>query len=191
MSVSKIFNIGMLFAVGLATAPMTAGAQEELRVGTASLGGAYYPMGQAISNMVIEHADGYTMLPVVTGGGAENPRLVDAGEVEFAIAPASLGYLAHQGAGPYPDALPIAAVGTLHSSILHMVTLPGSGITSIEDLEGRRVAVGPAGGGTISLMRNLFAIHDMAMEDITPSFLSYADGFSQLADGSGAMRGFG
>lgn len=159
-------------------------AQDELRIGTASLGGAYYPMGQALANNVNAFADGYEMLPIVTGGGAENPRLIAAGEVEFAIAPASLGFLAHRGAGPYPDALPIAAVGTLHSSILHMVTLPGSGIESIEDLAGRRVAVGPAGGGTISLMRNLFITHDMDLEDITPSFLSYADGFSQLADGS-------
>lgn len=167
--------------IGGATAAM---AQDELRIGTASLGGAYYPMGQALANNVNTFADGYEMLPIVTGGGAENPRLIAAEEVEFAIAPASLGFLAHRGLGPYPDALPIAAVGTLHSSILHMVTLPGSGIETIEDLAGQRVAVGPAGGGTISLMRNLFAIHDMELEDITPSFLSYADGFSQLADGS-------
>ncbi|GAB5445287.1 TAXI family TRAP transporter solute-binding subunit [Gymnodinialimonas sp.] len=166
------------------TAAHTAQAQDELRIGTASLGGAYYPMGQALSNNINNFAEGYTMLPIVTGGGAENPRLVAAGEVEVAIAPASLGFFAHEGRGPYPDPLPIRAIGTLHSSVLHMVTLPGSGIEGIEDLAGRRVAVGPAGGGTLNLMRDIFAIHDMTMEDITPSFLSYADGFSQLADGS-------
>lgn len=166
------------------TAAHTAQAQDELRIGTASLGGAYYPMGQALANNINNFAEGYTMLPIVTGGGAENPRLVASGEVEVAIAPASLGFFAHEGRGPYPDPLPIRAIGTLHSSILHMVTLPGSGIEGIEDLAGRRVAVGPAGGGTLNLMRDIFAIHDMTMEDITPSFLSYADGFSQLADGS-------
>ena len=178
----------------LALASNALSAQEKLRIGTASLGGAYYPMGQALSNMVNKHAEGYEMVPIVTGGGAENPRLVDSGEVDLGIAPASLSFLAVKGKGPYKDPLNIQAMGTLHSSILHMVTLPGSGIEGIKDLKGKRVAIGPAGGGTISIMRNLLSLYDMKIEDMTPSFLSYADGFSQLADGnvdaSFALAGF-
>jgi len=165
-------------------ASSTASAQEKLRIGTASLGGAYYPMGQALSSMVNKHAEGFEMVPIVTGGGAENPRLVDSGEVDLGIAPASLSFLAVKGKGPYKDALNIQAMGTLHSSVLHMVTLPGSGIETLEDLKGKRVAIGPAGGGTLSIMRNLLKLVDMSIEDIVPSFLSYADGFSQLADGN-------
>lgn len=176
----KIATVATL-AIG---ATQAAYAQDELRIGTASLGGAYYPMGQALANNVNNFAEGYTMLPIVTGGGAENPRLIASGEVEFAIAPASLGFFAHEGRGPYPDPLPIRAIGTLHSSVLHMVTLPGSGIESIADLAGRRVAVGPAGGGTLNIMRDILTVHGMNMEDIVPSFLSYSDGMSQLADGS-------
>lgn len=134
------------------------------------------------------------MVPIVTGGGLENPRLVASGEVDVALAPASLSFLAVGGKGPYKEALPIRGIGALHSSVLHMVTLPGSGIESIEDLKGRTVAVGPAGGGTLSLMRNLFKLYGMSLDDITPSFLSYADGMSQLADGnvdaSFALAGF-
>ncbi len=181
-------------AFALAMSSQSAIAQEELRIGTASLGGAYYPMGQALSANVNNFADGYTMVPIVTGGGLENPRLVASGEVDLALAPASLSFLAAGGKGPYKEALEIRGVGALHSSVLHMVTLPGSGIESIEDLKGRTVAVGPAGGGTLSMMRNLFKLYDMSMDDITPSFLSYADGMSQLADGnveaSFALAGF-
>lgn len=180
--------------MGATLGPQMAAAQNELRIGTASLGGAYYPMGQALSNSINEFAEGYTMVPIVTGGGAENPRLIASGEVEIAIAPASLSYFAHQGKGPYPDALDIRAIGTLHSSILHMVTLPGSGIDAIEDLRGKRVAAGPAGGGTLNILRDLLSLHDMTLDDITPSFVSYSDGFSQLTDGnvdaSFALAGF-
>ncbi|MBU2993365.1 TAXI family TRAP transporter solute-binding subunit [Octadecabacter sp. 1_MG-2023] len=184
----------MVLATGAMLGPQMATAQDEMRIGTASLGGAYYPMGQALSNSINEFADGYTMVPIVTGGGAENPRLIASGEVEIAIAPASLSYFAHNGKGPYPEALDIRAIGTLHSSILHMVTLPGSGIESIEDLRGKRVAVGPAGGGTLNILRDLLGLHDMTLDDITPSFVSYSDGFSQLTDGavdaSFALAGF-
>lgn len=84
---------------------------------------------------------------------------------------------------PYREPMDIRTIGTLHSSILHMVTLPGSGIETIEDLRGKRVAVGPAGGGTLNLLRDVLEIHGMTMEDLTPSFVSYSDGFSQLTDG--------
>jgi len=96
-----------------AFASTAASAQEKLRIGTASLGGAYYPMGQALSSMVNQHAEGYEMVPIVTGGGAENPRLVDSGEVDLGIAPASLSFLAIKGKGPYKEALDIQAMGTL------------------------------------------------------------------------------
>lgn len=185
---------GIAITIATFFAAQSAVAQSELRIGTASLGGAYYPMGQALSANVNNFAEGYTMVPTVTGGGLENPRLVASGEVDIALAPASLSFLAVGGKGPYKEALDIQALGALHSSVLHIVTLPGNGIESIADLKGRTVAVGPAGGGTLGLMRNLFKLYDMTMDDITPSFLSYADGMSQLADGnvdaSFALAGF-
>ncbi|MDV7142196.1 TAXI family TRAP transporter solute-binding subunit [Tropicimonas sp. TH_r6] len=159
---------------------------DELRIGTASLGGAFYPMGQSISNLVNEYAgDGISMVPVVTGGSVQNPRLIDSGEVEIAITNNNLAVLATKGVGPYKTGpIEIAAVAALHPSVLHMIVLDGSDIQTIEDLKGKRVAVGPAGGGTLGFMNFLLPLHDMSLEDMTPSFLSYSDGFSQLADGN-------
>ena len=127
---------------------------EEQRIGTASLGGAFYPIGQGISNLVNTYAEGdITMVPVVTGGSVQNPRLVEAGEVEIAITNNNLAKLAVAGAGPYSaGALDIKAVAALHPSVLHMITLDGSDIETFEDLEGKRVAVGPAGGGTLGFL---------------------------------------
>lgn len=174
-----------LAAVALAISATGAGA-DELRIGTASLGGAFYPMGQGISNLVNAYAgDGITMVPVVTGGSVQNPRLIDSGEVEIAITNNNLAVLALAGKGPYKSgAIDISAVAALHPSVLHMIVLEGSDIRTIEDLRGKRVAVGPAGGGTLGFMNFLLPLHGMTMEDITPSFLSYSDGFSQLTDGN-------
>ncbi len=170
-----------------AVAVLGTGAQaEELRIGTASLGGAFYPMGQSISNLVNKYAGGdISMVPVVTGGSVQNPRLIGSGEVEIAITNNNLAKLAVAGKGPYSSgALDIKAVAALHPSVLHMITLEGSDIETFEDLKGKRVAVGPAGGGTLGFLNFLLPMHDMTVEDITPSFLSYSDGFSQLTDGN-------
>ncbi|MEH6726263.1 MAG: TAXI family TRAP transporter solute-binding subunit, partial [Hyphomicrobiales bacterium] len=94
--------------------------------------------------------------------------------------------LANKGVGPYAKsgAMNLRAIGSLHFSILHMMTLDGSDINSIEDLKGKRIAVGPAGGGTIPFLGQVLGLAGISMDDITPSFLSYGDGFSQLADGN-------
>lgn len=182
-----------VLAFGLAMVPASA-MTEELRIGTASLGGAYFPVGQTIANLVNRHAEGLTMVPIVTGGGIENPRLVVSGEVDMGIANANTAYFAFRGEPPYSESLDIAALGSLHSSSLHIVTLADSDIETFEDMRGRRVAVGPAGGGALNFLQNLLEAHGMEMTDIQPSFLSFADGFSQLSDGnvdvSLALAGF-
>ena len=159
---------------------------QELRMGTASQGGAFYPVGQAISSLVDKYADGLTMVPVVTQGSVQNPRLVNNGEVDIAITNNNLSVLANKGVGPYKKAgaMNLRAIGSLHFSVLHMMTLDGSEINGIADLKGKRVAVGPAGGGTIPFTNQVLGLYGLSMEDITPSFLSYSDGFSQLADGN-------
>jgi TRAP transporter TAXI family solute receptor len=161
-------------------------AAQELRVGTASLGGAFFPMGQSMSNLVNTYAEGaFTMVPVVTQGSIQNPRLVADGEIDIGITSADIAADAVAGRGAYEgNAMDLKALGPLHPSVLHMVVMAGSDIQTFGDLRGKRVAVGPAGGGTLGFLNNIMPEYDMTLDDITPSFLSYGDGFSQLADGT-------
>ena len=168
---------------------LTMGSQsyaEELRIGTASQGGAFYPVGQAVSTLVNKHADGLEMVPVVTQGSVQNPKLVNTGEVDIAITNNNLAVFANKGIVAYKKdgAMDLRGIGALHFSVLHMITLADSEINSISDLKGKKVAIGPAGGGTIPFTRQVLELHGLSIDDITPSFLSYADGFSQLSDGN-------
>ena len=156
----------------------------ELRLGTASLGGAYYPLGQSIANLVNKYGDGVRMVPLVTAGSILNPRSVMQGEIEVGMTNADLAYFAVNGLPPYANKLALRSLGVLHASILHMATLADSPLENFEDIRGKRVAVGPANGGTLSFLEVLLAEHGMTMDDINPSYLSYSDGFSQLADGN-------
>jgi len=156
----------------------------ELHLGTASLGGAFYPVGQSASNLVTKYAEGLSMLPVVSAGAIQNPRLVHSAEIDVGITNAYMAWLGYNGDAPYGETLEIQALGTIHPSILHMVTLKGSPITDFEQLRGKRVAVGPAGGGTYGFLERLLEVHDMSIDEITPSYLSYTDGFTQLGDGN-------
>ena len=159
-------------------------SQTELHLGAATLGGAYFPIGQGIANLVTQHADQLTMVPIVTRGALENPRLVSVGDVEVGMTNADLAYFGYQGRAPYDSELSILAAGVLHPSMLHLVIRADSDLNSMSDLRGKRVALGPAGGTTVAYARLLLDAYDMSFDDIVPSFLSYSDGFSQLGDGN-------
>lgn len=174
----------ILVSACLLTACAPAANQTELYLGTATLGGAYYPLGQGISNLVTQYAEGFTMVPIVTRGAVENPRLVSLGDVEIGLTNADLAYFGYQGQAPYDSRLNILAAGALHPSILHLITRANSGLDSMTDLRGKRVALGPAGGPTVAFASLLLNAYGMSFDDIVASFLSYSDGFSQLRDGN-------
>lgn len=156
----------------------------ELRLGTASLGGAYYPLGQSFSNVVNKYAEGVSMVPVVTAGSPHNPRLLANGDIEAGLTNADLAWFAVNGEHPYDKPLNIKSLGVLHASVLHLITLADSEINEFEDIRGKRIAVGPVNGGTLAFLDMLLREYNMTMADIKPSYLSYTDGFSQLGDGN-------
>lgn len=155
-------------------------------IATASIGGAYYPFGQEIANLVEEFSGGLSMIPEVTGGATENPRLVAAGDCDFAMTNENVGVAALAGTGDFAGLkLDALALGRLYPSVFHIVSLQGSNINTIADLKGKRVAVGPAGGGTLPILNALLSYYGMDVDnDFVASYLPYTDGFTQLSDGN-------
>jgi len=178
----RVFVVLVLSIAILACSPVT--DRQEIRLGTAALGGAYYPLGQGLSSLVTQHLEGVSMVPIVTRGAVENPRLIARGDLELALTNADLAYFAYNGQPPYGEPLNVLAAGVLHPSVLHLISRADGGISTFKQLKGQRVALGAAGGPTVALARLLLEAHDMSLEDIVPSFLSYSDGFSQLGDGN-------
>jgi TRAP transporter TAXI family solute receptor len=174
----------ILLIVSSAISPVFGQKKTQLIIGTASMGGAFYPVGQEIANLVTKYSDNFSMVPVVTGGAVENPRLLISGDIDIGITNANIAYFAYSGLPPYDKKLDIACVASLYPSVLHIATLAKSSIKSIADLKGKRLAVGPAGGGTLDILKAILDAYGMTIKDIVPSYLSYEDGFSQMADGN-------
>jgi TRAP transporter TAXI family solute receptor len=124
------------------------------------------------------------MTAEITGGTVENPRLVGTGQTDVAICNANHGFSAFKGEDPYDKKYDVRAIGSLHSSVLHIVTIDGTGVKTIPDLKGQRVAVGPA-GGPAPMLKAVFSVHEnLKFEDIRPSFVSFSDGVTNLKDGN-------
>jgi TRAP transporter TAXI family solute receptor len=176
-----------LILAGIVLVMTTAVAQQKkpLTLATASIGGAFYPVGQAMTTVINKYVATVSMTPEVTNGAVENPRLVGDGNTDFGITNANTAYFAINGQKPYNKKFEnLVALGNLHPSVFQIVVLSRSKINSIADLKGKKVAVGPAGGGTIPLLQSVLAEYGMKMDDIRANYLPYSDGFTQLGDGN-------
>jgi TRAP transporter TAXI family solute receptor len=173
-----------ILAMGLTVPGTVHAAKKKLTIGTASMGGAFYPVGTGIASLINKYVPGVDVRVEVTGGAVENPRLVGGGETDLGITNTSTAFFAVKGMKPYPKKLPIRAICLMYPSTFHMISRKNSGIQRLPDLKGKRVAVGPAGGGTISLLQRLLTIYNMTIKDFKPSYISYNDGSLALQDGN-------
>jgi len=172
-------------AAPAAAVPAKPALSGQLSIGTATMGGAYYPFGQAIANLVTQYSGGLQMTPEVTGGAVENCLLVIKGDVDIGITNENHAYAAVNGLEPFVTTKgDLNIVARLYPSVLHIMVPENSPINTISDLKGKRLAVGPAGGGTLAPLEATFKAYGMSISDIVPSYLAFNDGFTQLADGN-------
>lgn len=156
-----------------------------LSVGTAASGGAYYPIGIAIADIITNNFD-IQATAQVTGGSIENNVLIQDKSVDMGITMTSSLFEAYTGQGSYEEECTDLnlLLNNMSTGIFHVVTLENSGINSMSDLKGKKVVMGPAGGGAISLAQAIWGEYGFTLDDIDATYISYSDGVSALKDGN-------
>ena len=150
---------------------------------TASLGGTYYIVGSGLAEVINQNVDGITVNNVVSQGSTGNAIKVGTGESELGITNYYAGIRAIDGVAPFEQSYDIMGICSLQYSIIQFNSLASSGITKMTDLKGKKVSIGPAGGGGALIFEELLPYWDLSMNDMTVSYMSYADGGEALTDG--------
>lgn len=163
-------------------AEQTIKSQYNISMGTAGIGGAYYVMGGAMANLVNEKLDNIKMTAEVTDGASQNLEFVSKGEMDIAMGGAQVVRDAYEGTGVYSSKLDIRGVAVIHPSIIHIVASKSSGIKKIEDMKGKRVAVGAPGSAARFLIEDILKVHGLSFEDIKVFDLSYVEAISAMKD---------
>ena len=158
----------------------------DIAIGTAAAGGAWYPIGAAMADIIASSDLGIQASVQTTGGGIENSKLVNDGDCEIAINISFLAYNAYNGIAPYPR--PMTNVrsmfGGLSVGVMQVVVLANSPIQRFADLKGKKVAVGPAGGGAITTLTACLEMEGVKYTEISPSYVSYDEGVTMMTDGN-------
>lgn len=155
-----------------------------ISIATGGTAGTYFPLGAAIAKIYNDNIDGVTANAQSTGASVENIGLVSKGETEVAFIQSDITYYAFTGTESFADSGKvenIRGMAMLYPEVIQIIATKSSGITSIEDLRGKKVAIGAPGSGTEANARQILAAHGMTYDDLAKAdFLSFGEAADQL-----------
>jgi len=178
----KLFHAFAATAV-LAAAPAL--AQEQLSIATGGTGGVYYPMGGGLAEIINNQVEGYSATAEVTGASVENMGLIATGDADLALALADTVQQAHSGTGRFEGQQleMVRGLASMYANMVHIVALEGSGITTLDDLRGKRVSVGAPGSGTEVNAEAILSANGITYDDIQEQRLNFNETADALANG--------
>ncbi|MDB5573753.1 MAG: C4-dicarboxylate transporter substrate-binding protein [Tardiphaga sp.] len=148
---TKMTKISIAIAL-IASAGLTGAAiaqQKTMSIGTGGTGGVYYPLGGAIANVLSKALPNTQATAEVTGGSVDNLKLIASGQSEMAVSMADAASDAMKGEDKFKSGkVPLQTLLVVYPNRMHVVTVEGSGITTMADLKGKRVSTGSPGGAT-------------------------------------------
>ncbi|MDV2856374.1 MULTISPECIES: TAXI family TRAP transporter solute-binding subunit [Oceanimonas] len=159
-----------LLGASLALSATTAQAAEFINVLTGGTSGVYYPLGVAISQLYDEHIPDSKVQVQATRASVENLSLLQKGrgEIGFALADSVADAWNGEKEAGFPAPLKkLRAVGATYSNYIQIVARADSGITSLEDLKGKRISVGAPRSGTELNARTIFKAAGLSYDDFS------------------------
>jgi TRAP transporter TAXI family solute receptor len=187
--VASVVAAGLLSAVALAPAP-AAQPRRVVTIAAGSVDGVYYPIAGAISRITSDTRSLNIRATVEPSGGSlANVQLMRAGEADFALLQNDVAYYAFNGITLEPfvgkPVKSMAGVFSVYPEAVHFIATHASGVKSVRDLKGKRVAFGPQGSATEQNALQVLAVHGVAEGDLTGSVrVSFTAAVDQLKAGA-------
>jgi len=155
-------------------------------IATGGVAGVYYPLGGAMAEIINKNVPDLNATAVSTGASAANINMLATDEVQMALVQNDTTYYAYNGIEMFKDKKQpnLRGIACLYSETLQLITISNTGIKTVYDLKGKRVAVGAAGSGTELNARQILEALGLSYKDITPQYLSFAEAANGLRDGN-------
>ena len=177
----------LLMVLGLAAAiAAPVQAQQFFRIGTGGTAGTYYPVGGMIANAVSQPGK-IVATAQATNGSVANVNGVAGGALESGFSQSDVATWAYTGTGVYegkPKVTDLRMIANLYPESIHLVVKKGSGIKSVSDLKGKRVALDEPGSGTLVNARIVLAAYGVKESDIKPEYIKPNQAGDKLKDGA-------
>lgn len=184
----SILIIGLLAGCGggKSNAPAAPAAKQFVNIATGGTAGTYYPLGGAIAEILNKNVPNVNASAQSTGASVANVNLLKDGKVEIAFIQNDIAYYAAKGVEMFKDkpVTNLKGIATIYPETVQIVTVEKTGIKTIADFKGKRIAVGAAGSGTEANARQILAAYGITYNDIKAQYLSFGEAANGLKDGN-------
>ena len=176
----------VLAAAFIAAFPGAVQAQQFFRIGTGGTAGTYYPVGGMIANAVSQPGK-IVVTAQASNGSVANVNGIAGGGMESGFSQADVATWAQTGTGIYegkPNVPGLRLIANLYPESVHLVVRKGSGIKTVFDLKGKRVALDEPGSGTLVNAKLILAAYGIQEADIKPEYIKPNQAGDKMKDGA-------
>ena len=151
---------------------------------TGGTGGVYYPLGGALAQIISNKVANVSASAQSGNASVANCNIVAKEDAETAFVQNNVADSAYNGIGPWKGrALKnLRAIASLYPETIQIVARAETGIKTIADIKGKRIAVGDKGSGTEFDTRNILTSHGITYDMIKPDYVDYSVAASRLKD---------
>ena len=179
-AVCVLLSVLLVFAFGATVEA----ANYRVNIATATTGGAYYPIGNAMAQIWSKKLEGVKASAQATAGTPQNIELMMNKEVQIAIGQNGICYYAYYGKGTYEGKPNFPYKGmrgmlSLYPNVMHWVVRKGAGIASVADFKGKSIVPGAVASATEINSREMLSAYglnymkDQGEVTVKADFLGY------------------
>ena len=187
----RFFAVGLAISQAGAAALGAEGAGPPRYVSIAAGGvtGANYSLARILAEVTWKHLkpEGVKVSAETSGGSRTNAKLIGLGDTDFAIIQNDIAADAFNGRKPFFEKpIPeLQGVCSLFSQYVQLVSRADAGITSVADLKGKRVGIGPDGSGAALNARQVLDAWGLTVADLSRAArLGFEAAMAELLAGS-------
>ena len=177
-------GVGVVLATVLVLSTAVWAAPTFISIATGGTGGAYFPIGAGLADVINKKLTGYNASAEVTAASKVNCINVNDGKSDFALVlgdTLSYAYMGESLAGFKAPYSKLRVVANIYPNTIQIVARKDSGITRLSDLKGKKVSVGAPGSGTEINARQIFAAAGLTYADFgRTDYLSFSESADQM-----------
>ena len=161
---------------------------QNINIATATTGGVYYPLGNAMSQLFNQKIPGIKASAGATAGTPQNILLMQKKEAEVAFAQNGVAFYAYNGKEMFKDKPTkfLRGITNLYPNVMHIVVAANSSIKSVKDFEGKKFVPGAIGSATEINSKEILSLYGLDYKDkknVKGEYLGYSEAAEALKDG--------
>lgn len=159
-------------------------SRTEYTIATGSKSGVYYPIGETLAMILKTDYPNVQLKIIETAGSVENLQMLKEGKVDMALVQNDIAFYASEGEAMFKNdkVTSFTGIATLFPEVVQFIVRKETGINSLQDMAGRKIAVGDKNSGTYYNAQQILSLAGV-WNDIDQQYISATDAMKEVQEG--------